>query len=107
MEDNTFLNEYQKEKNCQIKFDFSGYTIETTGRFQRLLSSIVKYPTFTINDLAYASGFGNRTQLFEELCLKQALNENLIEQDIQREGIFHLTPKGLALYATYQANSND
>lgn len=103
MEDNTFMNEYQKEKNSQMGFDFSGYCIETTGRFLRLLSAIVNNPTFTINDLSYASGFGNRTQLFEELCLTQALNENLIEQDTEREGVFHLTPKGLSLYATYQS----
>ena len=107
MEDNNFLNEYQKEKNCQMGFEFSGYSIETTGRFQRLLSAIVNNPSFTVKDLSYASGFGNRIQLFEELCLKQALNENLIEQDIQREGMYYLTPKGLSLYATYQANCND
>ena len=103
MEDNTLLNEYQKEKSGQMGFDSSGYSFETTGRFQRLLSSIVNNPTFTINDLAYASGFGNRTQLFEELCLTQALNENLIEQGIEREGMFHLTSKGLSLYATYES----
>lgn len=107
MEDNVFLNEYQKEKNCQKNFDFSSYSTEITGRFQRLLSSIVNNPTFTTNDLAYASGFGNRTQLFEELCLMQALEENLIEHDIQGDGLYRLTEKGLSLYATYQSNCND
>lgn len=107
MEDSIFLNEYQKEKNCQRGFDFSGYSIETTGRFQRLLESIKNNPSLTINDLAYTCGFGNRIGLFEELCLKQALKENLIEKDSQSKVQYHLTEKGLSLYATYQANCND
>lgn len=107
MEDNIFLNEYQKGKSGQKGFDFSGYSINTTGRFQRLLSSILNNPTFTISDLAYANGFGNRVELFEELCLNQAINEKLIEHDLQKEGLYCLTEKGRSLYETYQANCND